>query len=168
MPDRLIPPGYRAEPIGWASTVEGLNAFIPMEGAAAEGSLMLMRLDFAGFLSSETLAELEKALRDKGVPAWPGYPYIVYADADSPSVYLAWQKGAIWTSIIIGILVILALPLIGSLLWKLLPETLKDLISMVFGMGMMMLMLWLMTSLIKPLIAPPPRRPRELEERRHE
>lgn len=163
MPDRLIPPGYRAELIGSATTLEGLEAYVPMEAAAAEGSLMLMRLDFAEFLGSETLAELEKALRDKGVPAWPGYPYVVYAESATPSVYIAWQKGGIWTSIIIGILVLLALPFIGSLIWKLMPEALKDMINMLIQMGMMLLMLWLVSKLIKPLLAPTPRRPREVE-----
>lgn len=163
MPDKLIPPGYRAALIGSATTLEGLEAYVPMEEAAAEGSLMLMRLDFADFLSGETLAELEKTLRDKGVPAWPGYPYLVYADAETPSIYIAWQKGFAWSSLIIGVLILMALPLLGGLIWRLLPETLTDLISMLFQMGMMMLMLWLVTSLMKPLIAPAPRRPRELE-----
>lgn len=163
MPDRLIPPGYQAVLIGSATTLEGLSAFVPMEEAAAEGNLMLMRLDFGEFLSTETLTELERALRDQGVPAWPGYPYLVYADAGTPSVYVAWQKGGIGTAIIIGLLILMALPLIGGIIWAILPETLKDLISMFLQMGVMLLMLWLVSKLMKPLIAPAPRRPRELE-----
>lgn len=167
MPDRLVPPGYRAEVIGSATTLEGLSTFAPMEEAAAEGSLMLMRLDFAEFLGSETLAELEKALRDRGVPAWPGYPYLVYADTATPSVYIAWQKGIAWSSIIIGLLVLMVLPpLLGGLIWWLLPETLKELIGMLIQMGMMLLMLLLVSKLIKPLLAAAPGRPRELEEPR--
>jgi hypothetical protein len=94
MLDALLPPGFRAVLIGAATTIEELGAFAPMEESAAEGSLMLMQLDFAGFPDGEALAELEGKLKDAGVPGWPGCPFIVYADAARPSVYLAWQKGA--------------------------------------------------------------------------
>jgi hypothetical protein len=162
MPEVLTPPGYRAVLIGSAATIEELSAFTPMEEGTAEGSLMLMRLDFVDFPSSEAVAGLEGALRDRGVHAWPGYPYIVYADTAAPRVYLAWQKGIAWLPIIIGILALTALPaLLGGIIWLLLPQEVKDLINMLVGMGMMMLMIWLMTTLIKPLTAP--ERPKRVE-----
>jgi len=162
MPDGLTPPGYRAVLIGSAVTIEELSAFAPMEEGTAEGSLMLMRLDFADFPTGEALAELEGRLQEAGVERWPGYPYIVYAETAVPSVYLAWQKGIAWLPIIIGILALTALPaLLGGIIWLLLPQAVKDLINMLIGMGMMMLMLWLMTILIKPLTAP--ERPKRVE-----
>jgi len=165
MPERLIPPGYRATLIGSATTLEGLQAYAPAEEMAPEGTLMLLRLDFADFYSSEALAELERTLREKGVTPWPGYSYIVYADATSPSIYVAWQKGFAWMTVIFWALVVFAvIPLIGALFWALMPQAIKDLVTMVLGMGMMLLMLWLMTRLIKPLTTP--KRPRELEEPR--
>ena len=47
---------------------------------------------------------------DKGIPAWPGYDCVVYADTTAPSVYLAWQKGQAFMPIIIGILVTVVVP----------------------------------------------------------
>ena len=165
MPNGMIPTGYRAVLIGSAATIEELSAFTPMEEGAAEGSLMLMRLDFANFPTSETVAGLEEALRERGVPAWPGYPYIVFADTATPCVYLAWQKGIAWMPIIIGILVVTLLPpLLGTFIWLILPEEIKQLINAIIGMGMMMLVMWLMMSLIKPLTAT--ERPKELKEAR--
>ena len=162
MPDGLTPPGYRAVLISSAATIEELSAFAPMEEGTAEGSLMLMRLDFADFPTGEALAELEGRLQKAGVERWPGYPYIVYAETAAPSVYLAWQKGIAWLPIIIGILALTALPaLLGGIIWLLLPQAVKDLINMLIGMGMMMLMLWLTTTLIKPLTAP--ERPKRVE-----
>ena len=165
MPDRLTPPGHRAVLIGSVWSVEELGAFTPMEEGSAEGTLMLMRLDFAEFLSEETLVRIEQACFDAGVERWPGYGQIVYADMTSPSVYLAWQKGIAWMPIIIGILVTTALPmLLGGLVWLILPDSLKQLITGLIQMGMMMLVMWLMMSLIKPLTAS--EKPKRIEETR--
>ena len=165
MPDRLTPPGHRAVLIGLVGSIEELGAFAPMEEGSAEGTLMLMRLDFAEFLSEETLAWIEQACFEAGVERWPGYGQIVYADMTNPSIYIAWQKGIAWMPIIIGILVMTALPaLIGGLIWLILPESLKQLITGLIQMGMMMLVMWLMMSLIKPLTAP--ERPKRIEEAR--
>jgi hypothetical protein len=162
MPNGLIPPGYRAVLIGSAPSVEDLSAFAPMEEGAAEGSLMLMELDFAELPSMETLGEVNQACLEAGVLPWPGYEYVVYADAAGPTIYLAWQKAIAWLPIIIGILATVLLPpLIGSVIWMLLPEAVKELITGLIGMGMMMLVMWLMMSLIKPLTAP--ERPKRIE-----
>ena len=149
---------------GSAVSIEDLNAFTPLEEGTAEGSLMLMRLDFADFPTGEALRKLNQALVDAGVPAWPGYSFIVYADTTTPSVYLAWQKGIAWMPIIIGILVFTLLPpLLGAIVWWLIPDEIKQLITSVIGMGMMMLVMWLMMSLMKPLTAPE-KKPKRLEE----
>lgn len=165
----LTPPGYQAVFIGSAASIEDLDTFTPLEEGLAEGALMLMRLDFADFPASEALAKLEKALRDAGVPTWPGYGYIVYADTNQPSVYLAWQKGLAWIPLIIGMLAFTVLPpLLGSLMWLILPQSVKDLITGLIGMGMMILVMFIMMQFMKPLTAPEkPRRierPKELEE----
>jgi len=162
MPNGLIPPGYRVVFIGSAPSVEELSTFVPMEEGAAEGSLMLMELNFAELPSPETLGELNQACLEAGALPWPGYEYVVYAETGSPTVYLAWQKAIAWLPIIIGILATMLLPpLIGSVIWMLLPEPVKELITGLIGMGMMMLVMWLMMSLIKPLTAP--ERPRRIE-----
>jgi len=149
MPDGMIPPGYRAVLIGSAATIEDLGTVAPLEEGAAEGTLMLMRLNFAEYPSAEVLAKLESDLRAAGVPPWPGYPYIVYADTSQPSVYLAWQKGIAWMPIIIGILVLTLLPaLLGVLIWWLLPQQIKDLINAMVMFGIIFLMMSFMPKMI--------------------
>lgn len=163
MPYAMVPPGYRAVLLGSAQNLEDLSTFAPLEEDAAEGALILMGLDFAEYPSSEALAQLEQACLDNGISPWPGYDYVVFADADQTVVYLAWQKGFAWLPIIIGILAVTVLPpLLGGLVWLVLPESLKQLITGLIQMGMMMLVLWLMTSLMRPLTAP--ERPKRLEE----
>ena len=165
MPERLTPPGYRAVIIGSAGSIEELGAFAPMEEGSAEGTLMLMRLDFDDFPSGDTLDGIEQACIDAGVERWPGWEYIVHADVTKPSVYLAWQKGAAWILIIVGLLATMILPpLLGGVIWMLIPESLKQTINMLIGMGMMLLVMFLVTQVVKPLTAP--ERPKKLEEAR--
>jgi Na+-translocating ferredoxin:NAD+ oxidoreductase RnfD subunit len=80
-----------------------------------------------------------------------------------PSVYLAWQKGIAWMPIIIGLLATMILPpLLGGVIWMLLPESLKQTINTLIGMGMMLLVMFLVTQVVKPLTSP--ERPKRLEE----
>jgi len=165
MPYAMVPPGYRAVLLGQAASIEDLGTFTPLEEGAAEGALILLRLDFAEFPSSEALAQLNQACLEAGIPTWPGYDYIVYADLTSSSVYLAWQKGIAWLPVIIGILATVALPpLLMSLVWWILPEEVKSLISGLINMGMMLLVMFLMMQFMKPLIAPAKEKPKRLEE----
>lgn len=162
MPYAMVPPGYRAVLIGSAASIDDLGTFTPLEESTAEGALILMRLDFAEQLSSEVLAQLNQQCFDAGIPPWLGFDYIAYADTAQPSVYLAWQKGIAWMPIIIGLLATMVLPpLLGSLLWWILPEEVKSLITGLMNMGMMMLVMWLMMTLVKPLTAP--EKPKRLE-----
>ncbi len=164
MPYAMVPPGYRAVLLGSATRIEDLGTFTPLEESAAEGALVLMRLDLAEFPSTETLAQLNQACFDKGIPPWPGYDYVVYADTASPSVYLAWQKGIAWMPVIIGILVVTVLPaLLGGVIWLLLPQSIKDMITGIINLGVMMLVMWLMTSIMKPLTAPAKTKPKTIE-----
>jgi hypothetical protein len=164
----LIPPGSQMILIGSAASLNDLSAFSPMEEGTAEGSLMLMRLDFADFPTGDALATLDKALRDAGVPAWPGYSFVVYADIFVPTVYLAWQKGIAWMPIIIGIAAITVLPmLLGGLVWLILPQSLKDFLNGLVGLGMMLVVMYIMSQVMKPLSSPAKTKqvakPKELE-----
>jgi hypothetical protein len=168
MPYAMVPPGYRAVLIGQAAAIEELGTFAPLEQDSAEGALFLVRLDFAEFPSAEALAQLEQAFFDAGVELWPGYNHVVYADVDQPGVYLAWQKGLAWIPIIIGLLVTVVLPpLLGGLIWKLLPQSLKDLISGLINMGMMVLVMFLMTK-IMPKPTPEKEKPKKVTEAKPE
>ena len=163
MPYAMIPPGYRAVLLGQAQTIEDLGTFTPLEEGAAEGALVLIRLDFAEQVSEETLGNLEQAFRDAGIEPWPGSEYYVYAELNSNSVYLVWQKGFAWLPIIIGLLATVVLPpLLTAGIWLILPDSLKSLISSLINLGMMVLVMWLMMSLIKPLMAP--EKTRQIEE----
>jgi hypothetical protein len=165
MPYAMVPPGYRAVLLGQADAVEDLGTFTPLEESSAEGALFLMRLDFLEFPTAEALAQLEKLCSDAGVEMWPGYEYIVYADADMPSVYLAWQKGLAWIPIIIGLVATVVLPpLLGSFIWWILPQGIKDMITGLINMGMMMLVMFIMMQVMKPLTAPEKKKPKKLAE----
>ena len=149
MPDGMLPPGYRAVLLGQVSSIEDLNMVAPLEEETAEGSLMLMRLDFAEAPLAEALSQLETSLHDAGVPPWPGNTSIVYAEAAQPYIYLAWQKGISWMPIIIGILVTLVLPtVLGAVVWVLLPDWVKQLIEV----GGIMLIMFGVMSLMKGLV----------------
>ena len=163
MPYAFVPPGYRAVLLGQAQTIEDLGTFTPLEEGAAEGALVLIRLDFAEQVSEESLGDLEQALRDAGIEPWPGSDYYVYADVNTNSVYLVWQKGFAWLPVIIGLLATVVLPpLLTAGIWLILPESLKSLISGMINLGMMVLVMWLMMSVIKPLTAP--EKPKQVEE----
>jgi hypothetical protein len=165
MPYAMVPPGYRAVFLGQAAAIEELGTFAPLEESSAEGALFLMRLDFLDFPTAEALAQLEKACSDAGVEMWPGYEYIVYADADMPSVYLAWQKGLAWIPIIIGLIATVVLPpLLGSFIWWILPQGIKDMITGIINLGMMLLVMFIMMQVMKPLTAPEKKKPKKLAE----
>ena len=167
MPYAMVPPGYRAVLLGQAASLDHLGAFAPLEEITAEGALVLMRLDFAAFPTGEMLAGLEKKLQEAGVNTWPGYPFIVHADNSRPSVYLAWQKGFAWLPVIIGILALTVLPpLLGSIIWLILPQSLKALINNLIGMGMMLLVMLVMMQVVKPLTVAMKEKPKELKEAR--
>jgi hypothetical protein len=165
MPYAFVPPGYRAVLIGQAAVIEELGTFAPLEQDSAEGALFLVRLDFAEFPSAESLDQLERAFFDAGVELWPGYGHVVYADVDQPGVYLAWQKGLAWIPIIIGLLVTTVLPpLLGSFVWLILPQGIKDTITGIINMGMMMLVMFIMMQVMKPLTATEKKKPKKLAE----
>jgi len=165
MPYAFIPPGYRAVLIGQAQDIASLGTFAPLEEGAAEGALVLMRLDFAEQLSEEALGELEQACRDAGVEPWPGSEYYVYADIDSTSVYLVWQKGLAWLPVIIGLLATLILPpLLTAGIWLILPDSIKSLINNLIGMGMMLLVLFLVMKMM-PALSPQKEKPKQVKEK---
>jgi len=149
MPYAMVPPGYRAVLIGQAVAIEELGTFAPLEESSAEGALFLMRLDFTETQSTKALAQLEQAFFAEGVEMWPGYSHVVFADDDQPVVYLAWQKGMAWLPIIIGLLATAVLPpLLGSLVWWLMPADLKNLISEIINMGIMLLVVLLIGKIM--------------------
>lgn len=162
MPNGIIPPGYTARFLASSSTLDGIGYYSPLEEGLGEGSLMLMELDFTDFPSSEVLESLNQALINVGVPTWPGNNYIVYQDVTKPSIYLAWVKGAVWLSIIIGMLVLFVLPtLLGIGLWYLIPETTRQMIEMIIVMVIMFFML----RMIMPMLTPA-KEERVIEERK--
>jgi hypothetical protein len=165
MPYAFIPPGYRAVLLGQAQDLASLGTFAPLEESAAEGALVLMRLDFTERLTEETLGDLEQACRDAGIEPWPGSEYYVYADAGSTSVYLVWQKGIAWLPVIIGLLATLILPpLITAGIWLILPDSIKSLINNLIGMGMMLLVLFLVMKMM-PSLSPEKEKPRQVKEK---
>jgi hypothetical protein len=163
MPYAFIPPGYRAVLLGQAAAVEDLGTFTPLEEGAAEGALVLIRLDFTEQVSEEVLGDLEQACRNAGIEPWPGSGYYVYADTGS-TVYMVWQKGMAWLPIIVGLLATMVLPpLLTACLWLILPDSLKSLISNLINMGMMMLVMWLVMKMM-PALSPAREKPKQVKE----
>jgi len=161
MPYAFVPPGYSAILVAQASTIEDLGAFAPLEESTVEGTLVLMKLDFLEPVPEEKLIEIEQACRDAGVEPWPGSEFYVYADTNTNSVYLIWQKGLAWLPIIIGIVGMTVLPpLLGSFLWWIMPDSLKNLINM----GMMILMMWVVSKMM-PSTTREKEKPRKVTER---
>ncbi len=154
MPNIIPPPGYQAVLIGQSEKVEDLGVFAPLEESSDEGALFLMRLDFTELPSTEALTQLEEGFVDAGVEMWPGYDHVVYAEVDQPTIYLCWMKGLAWIPIIVGLLVTVVLPpLLGSLVWWLMPADLKSLITSIVNMGVLLLVLFMMSKLI-PVFTP--------------
>ena len=142
-----------------------MGIFTPLEEGAVEGTLMLMRLDFAGQPSEEALGDLEQALCNAGVEAWPGSEYYVYADTGSTSVYLVWQKGIAWLPIIIGLLAMVVLPpLLTAGIWLILPDSLKSFISNLINLGMMVLIMFLIMKMM-PALSPEKEKPKQVKEK---
>ena len=165
MPYAFVPPGYRAVLLGQAQDIASLGTFTPLEESAAEGALVLMRLDFTERLTEEILGNLEQACRDAGVEPWPDSEYYVYADIESNSVYLVWQKGIAWLPVIIGLLATLILPpLLTAGIWLILPDSIKSLINGLIGMGMMLLVLFLVMKMM-PALSPEKEKPRQIKEK---
>jgi len=164
MPYAFVPPGYRAVLLGQAQDIEDLGTFAPLEESSAEGALVLIRLDFDEPPSEETLGNLEQACREAGVEPWPGSQYYVYADTNSPAVYLVWQKGMAWLPIILGLLVTMVLPpLLTAGIWLILPDSLKSLISSLVNMGMMLLVMFLIMKMV-PALSSEKEKPKQIEE----
>ncbi len=165
MPYAFIPPGYRAVLLGQAQDIASMGTFTPLEESAAEGALVLMRLDFTERLTEETLGDLEQACRDVAVEPWPGSEYYVYADTNSTSIYLVWQKGIAWLPVIIGLLATLILPpLLTAGIWLILPDSIKSLINNLIGMGMMLLVLFLVMKMM-PALSPEKEKRRQVKEK---
>ena len=164
MPYAFTPPGYTPILIGQAQDIEDLGVFTTLEEGAAEGALVLMKLDFLDPPLEEVLVELEQACRNAGVEPWPGSEFYVYADISSKSVYLVWQKGFAWLPIIIGLLATMVLPpLLTAGLWLILPESLKSFISGLINLGMMMLMMWLVMKMV-PALSSEKAKPKQIKE----
>jgi hypothetical protein len=146
MEEEMVPYGYKAYLLGTSDTLDGLRSISPLEEGAAEGTLMLMQLNFEDFPSAEVIAELNQKLNQAGVTPWPGYSQVAYADSSQPTIYLCWVKGIAWMSIIIGMLVLLVLPvLLGAFVWWILPEDIKAMINMMVMVGVMALMMTFMS-----------------------
>ena len=147
-------PRYQAVLLGQAFRAEDLGTFVPLEESAAEGALVLVRLDLAEPVTPATLAQLNQACFSKGVPPWPGYTAVAYPDPSGYSLYFAWQKGQVQWAIILAIVGAAILPaVLGGVIWALIPQSVKDLISSLVDMGIMVLIMYVMMQVMKPLSA---------------
>jgi len=142
---RMIPVGYRAYLLGTISALEELETISPLEESGPEGALMLTRLDFVEAPQVESLAQIEQELINASVPTWPSQ--VSHVRAEGTTLYISWAKGFSWMPVIIGILITVVLPLLlGGVIWMLLPETVKEMISMMIMVGVVVLMMRFMSG----------------------
>lgn len=154
MPYNFVPPGYQAVLLGPAANVEELGTFATLEASSDEGALFILQLELAEQPDEATLIQLEEACREAGIERWPGYQQVVFGETGSSTVYMVWQKGMPWLAIIGGILVTVVLPpLLGSLVWMILPKDIKNLITSIINMGMLLLIMYILMQAMKPLIS---------------
>lgn len=154
--------GYRAVLLGSGTTLDDMRFLEPQELATPEGSLILMELHFADFPTQAAIDEINIRCAQAGVIPWPGNLQIAFADPSRPVIALQWVKAIAWMSIIIGALVLTLLPvLLGGLIWLIIPQAIKDLITMA---GMMLLMVGVM-KMIMPMMQPLEREKKKLPSR---
>jgi hypothetical protein len=144
----MMPIGYTTYCAGsFEDLVAQQSAMVAQEEATPEGTLALMELTLSEAPEPDVLITLNNQLLGAGVPPWTGYSNVVFTDSTDPKkVYVAWTKGFAWTPIIIGI-VFLVLPLIlGAVLWFLIPQPVKDMMTL---MGVMAIMIPLVGMVTK-------------------
>jgi len=149
MPDIQIPPGYKTVFLG---AVPGSLAgdFLPLEESAPEECRMLVRLDFSEYPSIEVCSQLNQGLLSQGVPPWPEHQDIVFLHPSEPAIYLAWWKGMVWWALILVLIGSMVLPpLIGSVIWAILPDEVKQMIEMLLVLGLMVIMMSFVSKMTK-------------------
>lgn len=148
-----MPTGYTTYRAGQFEDLATQGAQVSaLEESSPEGTLVMLELNLPEPIQPELLVELNTRLHTAGVPPWPGYTDIAFADASQPKVYVAWTKGAIWTILIIGIIIMILPVILGGLIWLLIPQAIKDLIVMA---GMMMIMMFMMKTMTKEIKTKP-------------
>lgn len=127
-----LPSGHLAEELARLNDLSRLSDLKPVEEAQAEGTRMLWGFSFQWrFPLFDTLAGgLNWTLRQAGVTPWPGTQDIVFVEATEAVWYIAWLKGAAWLAPIIAalapILAIMAAVFLGSVLWRVVPQPLRQ------------------------------------------
>jgi hypothetical protein len=141
-----IPAGYSARLLVTATSLTEASAFYAAEAAQVEQTRMLLRLDCLSVDDASSAAEtIQSGCLSQGIPPWPEYPG-QYTFVDGSCVYVTWMKGFSWWPIIGGLIII---PIVGMILWAIMPETLQQLISAVTMMFVAMLMMKVMMPMLK-------------------
>ena len=152
MPGAMLPPGYRAFLLGQYPNLGETAQFEVLEQGLPEGTRLLAKLMFQSFPSREELGKLNQNLKSQGVVPWPEFQDLVFAHPSEPACYIAWTKGSpFWGWILGGLAALVLPPLIGALIWWVLPQEFRQLIMLMIVLPVMMLMMNMMTrSLAKP------------------
>ena len=154
----VVPPGYQAYLLGTVSSFDDLGDFSTMEQGVPYGSLMLAQLQLEEALDESTVQQINSELAAAGIPSWPGYAEIAFADPTEPVLYIGWQsreyQPAGWWLIIGGILAgLVAVPLIGAALWWIMPSGITEMIESMMMMGVMGMMMFGM-MMFMPMLMP--------------
>jgi len=143
-----MPIGYTTYCAGSFEDLRNQQALVAaQEEATPEGTLALLEVELAEAPHPDALVEANNRLLVAGVPPWPGYSNVVFANSTDPGrVYIAWTKGFAWSAIIFGILLVLLPTILGGVLWFLLPQPVKDMLMMMTVMMIMLPVMGMMTK----------------------
>lgn len=110
----------------------------------------------------ESLAgSLNWTLKQTGVTPWPEYQDIVFVDSQEPVWYIAWFKEPVWLAPIIAalapVIAIIVAVFLGSVLWRVLPQEVRQPIEDVLGLLPLVLVMGVMAFLPQAtqMLSPP-------------
>ena len=170
MINEIISQGYTSRFLGAYNDFETLSAHVaPFEMSSAVGSKYFMQLNLSRALTAEELSTIETDMANAGIAKWTS-TYIDVSEADNKTIYIAWEKGGYTTTsygnvstlAILGTILIILIPvLIGGIVWLILPDSTKKIISTMITMGIMVVMMKVMGGMFGDKDKPKEVKPRK-------
>jgi hypothetical protein len=146
---------YRAILLASSTNLDDLKLYQAQEETTPEGSLISLELHFDDYPDAQALGELNQKCLDAGVLPWFGNTQIVFTHPNTTIVTLQWTKEFAWLPIIIGLVATTILPvLLGAVVWWLIPEDVKNMITSLVTMMVMFFMIKMITPMFTPAEKP--------------
>jgi len=152
--------GYHQQLIGQFKTEEQLQQLSQFEESLPKGAPVMITLTFESEPSYDSLYQLEVEISKTGVGKVFDF-YVYQETADPRTVHIVYTKGGILSTILIGMLILVGVPLLlGGLIWTfLVPDAVKQIIDVILMMVVMFIMMRVMGAAIKDKPKEPPPTP---------